>query len=190
MHALVNQVVGYCLATAQEKYGISIHTFCVMSNHWHLVFTDVYGNFPDFLRDVHANIAKCVNASLAREGQGWEARPPHVMQLAQERDFYHWGSYVIANPVSAGLVEVPEEWPGMIATRFEQTWTVERPTVYFDESSNWPAEATLKLSPPVSLTAATVEQIQAMLDGAVEERVLAKREQMGKRMASPVLASG
>jgi hypothetical protein len=55
---LVNQVVAYALAVGQKKYGVLVHMFCVMSNHWHLLLTDLYGNLPHFLRDVHVFGAK------------------------------------------------------------------------------------------------------------------------------------
>ena len=39
----LNNLFVYCLALAAQKYGIQIHAFCVMSNHYHLVLTDTEG---------------------------------------------------------------------------------------------------------------------------------------------------
>ena len=33
-----------------NKYGIELHEFVVMSNHYHLVFTDPHGNRPEFFK--------------------------------------------------------------------------------------------------------------------------------------------
>ena len=119
---LVNQVVTYALAVAQKKHEILIHTFCVMSNHWHASVTDVSGNLPNFCRDVNSMIARCLNASRGRKGAFFESKQTHRLELMAPEDFYCWASYVVANPVAAGLVETPQEWPGLVSTRLNQTW--------------------------------------------------------------------
>ncbi|MBK6849276.1 MAG: hypothetical protein IPG96_17695 [Proteobacteria bacterium] len=47
--AAVNRILGYCLAVAAERYGLRLHAFCAMSNHLHVVATDVHGNPPGVL---------------------------------------------------------------------------------------------------------------------------------------------
>jgi len=46
---VLNQVFAYCIARAAEKHGVEVHALGVMSNHHHLVMTDVRGVLPDFL---------------------------------------------------------------------------------------------------------------------------------------------
>ncbi len=37
----VNDMLRYVLAVAAERYGVVLHSFCVLSNHLHVVLTDV-----------------------------------------------------------------------------------------------------------------------------------------------------
>ncbi len=61
-------IFSYVLAVAAERYGILIHAFCVLSNHFHVVLTDVHARLPEFHRDLDALVARAVNCSLGR----WE----------------------------------------------------------------------------------------------------------------------
>ena len=36
----VNRILLYCIVEAAARTGVVLHAFCVMSNHWHCVFTD------------------------------------------------------------------------------------------------------------------------------------------------------
>jgi REP element-mobilizing transposase RayT len=42
----LNNAFLYCLARAADTYGVEVHAFCVMSNHYHLVLTDPQGVLP------------------------------------------------------------------------------------------------------------------------------------------------
>ena len=64
----VNGIIGYCLAAAAERYGLRLHAFCAMSNHLHIVATDVLGNAPEFCRWFFEFTAKCLNVHWGR----WE----------------------------------------------------------------------------------------------------------------------
>src|SRR5690606_41410128 len=46
--AVVTQVFEYLLGLLSKEYGIQIHAYVVMSNHYHLVVTDIKGRLPDF----------------------------------------------------------------------------------------------------------------------------------------------
>ncbi len=42
----MNDVLLYLLALATRRYPVQVHAFCVLSNHLHLVVTDVEGRLP------------------------------------------------------------------------------------------------------------------------------------------------
>jgi REP element-mobilizing transposase RayT len=174
---IVNEIVAYALAFGQRKYGILLHTFCVMSNHLHLTLTDVLGNLPLFCRDVHAMIARLINARLGRKGQVFEAKQTHRLELDSET-FVTWASYTLANPVSAGLVESHHEWPGLVSKTLTQKIAVKRPDWYFDAKTDFPAELELELTPPPLMAQTSVENLQLQLDAAVENRIRIKKEEM------------
>jgi REP element-mobilizing transposase RayT len=57
---LTNQIFLYSLARAAIQTGVLIHALCVMSNHIHIVLTDVLGLLPNFARELHRTVAKAV----------------------------------------------------------------------------------------------------------------------------------
>lgn len=54
----------YCLAAAAKKYGVLVHTYVVLSNHYHAVVTDLKGNIPLFMAYLHRLVAACTNVSI------------------------------------------------------------------------------------------------------------------------------
>ena len=46
-------------------YGIEIHAISVLSDHWHLVLTDVRGKKSAFFQFVHMRVGRAVNAWAA-----------------------------------------------------------------------------------------------------------------------------
>jgi hypothetical protein len=118
-----------------------------MSNHHHLVVSDPRGVLPDFLRELHRSTAKAMNASQGQWENLWSAEPCNVVRLVDEHDVVDKIAYVAANPVAAGLVARPEEWPGL------SMWTdrairVTRPGPYFDEHGSSPAALVLRAVVP------------------------------------------
>jgi hypothetical protein len=66
-----NEILLYVLAVKVKRHGILLHALCALSNHLHLVLTDVEGRLPDFMRDVDSLVARAVNASLGRFEGFW-----------------------------------------------------------------------------------------------------------------------
>ena len=139
----------YCLAFAMQKTGVLLHAACVMSNHHHLVVTDPRGLLPDFLRELHRLTAKAINASQGQWENLWAAEPCNVVRLVTDRDVDDKIAYVAVNPVAAGLVKQPEDWPGFLAWG-SRTFTTVRPTAYFSDEGTCPPELPLVLQPPPS----------------------------------------
>jgi len=106
-------ILASCLGLAAEKTGILLHAVCFMSNHHHMVVTDPFGTLPDFLREVHRLTAKALNAAQGQWENLWSAEPCSAVQLADDEDIIDKIAYVAANPVAAGLVARPEDWPGL-----------------------------------------------------------------------------
>ena len=146
--AQTNRIFAYCLALAMQKTGVVLHAACVMSNHHHLVVTDPHGLLPDFLRELHRLTAKAMNAAQGEWENLWAAEPCNVVRLITDDDVEEKIAYVIANPVTAGLVKHPDEWPGFAAWG-ERTITTQRPAPYFREGGACPDVLRLELCKPV-----------------------------------------
>jgi hypothetical protein len=142
----------YCLAVAAARHGVLVHAFAVMSNHHHLIITDVRGTLPDFLRELHRLLALCVKVLRKWDGPVWDHRAPSVVRLCTPAAVLEAMAYVIANPVVAGLVESARDWPGLLTLPGQlgsETFVAQRPPQYFDPNNpRWPEQASLALSMP------------------------------------------
>ncbi len=148
--AETNRIFLYCLAFAAERTGVAVHAVCVMSNHHHLVVTDTHGVLPDFLRELHRLTAKALNASQGQWENLWAAETCNAVRLVTDEDVEDKIAYVATNPVAAGLVKQPEQWPGVLEWG-ERVIRVARPESYFLPDGACPSEMTLTLERPDTL---------------------------------------
>jgi putative transposase len=110
---VTNQTVGYLLALAATRFSVEVHAFCVMSNHLHLVVTDPEARLPAFTQFFDSLVARSMNAWLARWENFWAPTSYSAVALLGPADIVDKATYVLANPVSAGLVRRGRDWPGL-----------------------------------------------------------------------------
>jgi hypothetical protein len=115
-----------------------------------MVVTDPRGVLPNFLRELHRLTAKATNASQGQWENLWAAEPCNVVRLVTDEDVEDKIAYVVANPVAAGLVKQPEQWPGVLGWG-QKTQRVERPRSYFKEQGTCPEALTLSFERPRAL---------------------------------------
>lgn len=94
----------------KDKYGVSLHSYCLMSNHPHLTgrLTTLNG-FSDFFKTVNSQFAKKINKSYKRRGQVVMDRFKSPV-IQTDRDLLSVMSYIDLNPQRAGMVNHPEEY--------------------------------------------------------------------------------
>ena len=147
--ALTNLFV-YCLAMAAKKYGVQVHALGSMSNHYHLVLTDVEGVLPDFMAWLNRQLAKCVKRLRRWDEVVWEPNTSYsAVELTGPSEVMDKIAYVLLNPVSAGLVRSPERWPGALSTleRMRKgTMRAKHPGLWFRNTA--PKEVSLSIVPP------------------------------------------
>lgn len=175
-HPLTNQIALYCLARAAAKCGMLIHAVTVMSNHVHLVLTDPRGCLPDFLREFHRSLAKALNALQGQRENLWAAERTNAVLLPTLDDVVAEVAYTAANPVAAGLVEHPDEWPGVVLWK-PATIVAQRPKVYFDQEGSAPELAEVRTLPPPGI--GPDDWIERCRD-AIAERVARARTAVAK----------
>jgi len=162
-------ILAYCLALAVEKTGVVLHAACFMSNHHHLVVTDLQGQLPNFLRELHRFCAKAMNASQGQWENLWSAEPCSAILLADEHDVVDKIAYVAVNPVAAGLVEQPDGWPGLSAWRPGEL-EVARPGGYF-RAGACPETVRLRVHPPAPTATWSARQWVEHVSTAVANKV-------------------
>jgi putative transposase len=174
---LVNQTFAYVLALAARRYGIKVHAFCVLSNHYHLVVTDPHARLPAFQQYLGAFVARAVNASLGRWETFWAPHSFSAVALGSPEDIVSKAAYTLANPVAAGLVPAGHLWPGLWSSRDAAggTMRVKRPDHFFDSDGGLPEAIDLDLEVPAGFRsrAEFQEQLQAELSRQEQE---ARRE--------------
>jgi REP element-mobilizing transposase RayT len=149
--AAVNDIIRYVLAVAAGRYGVAIHAFCVLSNHLHLVVTDIKGNLPAFEQYVGSLVARAINSLHGHWEHFWAPGSYSAVKLLEPGDVLSKMAYVLANPVAAGLVRHGAEWPGLWSAPQEigaGPVIVKRPRHFFRAEGNMPGAATLELVCP------------------------------------------
>lgn len=182
---IVNSIFAYVLAVAAERYGVLVHAFCVLSNHYHLVVTDPRAKLPAFQQLLGALVARAVNAHLGRWESFWAPSSYSAVALASPVDVLDKAGYVLANPVAAGLVRSASSWPGLWSSPelIGGTMVLERPEHFFSKRGKLPKVIELELTPPPGFASADDYREQL-------EAELARREAAAQERTIPFLGTG
>lgn len=185
----LNTLFLYSLALAAERYGVRVHAFCVMSNHYHLVLTDVRGELPNFMGWLNSQLAKRIKRLRRWDEVVWEPNVHYsAVVLRGEAEVLDKIAYTLLNPVSAELVERPADWPGLISTlptlrRGEIK--AKRPKAAFRKSLPTSLDVTLTPPPCFGNEEQYLDALKALVDRRLRAlqagRVKRKHRVLGRR---------
>ncbi len=103
--------VAQCVLDAIQQGADSsyqLHAWVVMPNHVHLLITPM-APIPKFMQQLKGSTARKANQLLRREGPFWQDESyDHLVR--NSREFGRIESYIVKNPVRAGLVRSPEDF--------------------------------------------------------------------------------
>ncbi len=92
------------LAQLAEEFlvprGIEVHAYCWMGTHYHLLVCSPGSDPRDVLRRLDDSL-----------GRGGDRGRPRIVPLTFGRPVAYVSRYIHLNPVEAGLVSRPEQWP-------------------------------------------------------------------------------
>lgn len=163
----LNNAFVYCLGRAASKYGVQIHALSVMSNHYHLVLTDIEGVLPDFMAWLNRQLAKCIKLLRSWDEVVWEPNVPYsAVELGGPTEVLDKVAYVLLNPVSAGLVRSPERWPGTLSTLgtlHAGMMSAKHPRLWFKDIAPKQLSLTLASPPCFPDRAAYLQALEALL---------------------------
>jgi REP element-mobilizing transposase RayT len=174
----LNDVFRFVIAHAAETYGIQVHVVCVMSNHFHLIVTDLYGDLSDFMRWINAILARLLNGYHGRWESFFVGGSYDEVELVDADAVLEKIAYVLTNPVEAGLVAYGAQWPGvrLCPKRLGRPEECERPRFFFRKNGPVRPTATLELVKPPAFSDISDEKYIRRVEEAVAKREAAIRE--------------
>jgi putative transposase len=94
-----------------REFGVAIHAYVLMSNHFHLLATpETTEGIPRMMQAVGRRYVRRFNQKHARTGTLWEGRYKSTI-IQAERYLLACMVYIDLNPVRAGLVAEPATYP-------------------------------------------------------------------------------
>jgi putative transposase len=92
-----------------DRYGILIHSYVLMDNHYHLILETPKGNLLKVMHGLNGGYTGYFNRKYGRSGHLFQGRYKGIMI---DKDCYliPLSRYVHLNPVRAGVVERPEHY--------------------------------------------------------------------------------
>ena len=98
------------LAETAKKFGVAVHSYVLMDNHFHLLATPTTAEaLPLMMQAVGRSYVRRFNQRHGRSGTLWEGRYRSTL-IETERYLLACMVYIDLNPVRAGIVAQPGAW--------------------------------------------------------------------------------
>jgi REP element-mobilizing transposase RayT len=107
---LIAQTLVASLEHGDEIGQYELHRWVILPNHVHLLVTP-HVHLPQLLRRLKTWTARHSNAILGRAGCPFWQDESYDRLVRSEEEFRRITRYIDHNPVAAGLVPTPEEYP-------------------------------------------------------------------------------
>ena len=93
-----------------KSYNITLHNYCLMPNHYHLLIEITSENLSKFMRQLNMNYAIYFNKKYKRVGHLWQGRFKS-WYVTDEAYLYTLMCYIEQNPLKANMVKTLEAYP-------------------------------------------------------------------------------
>lgn len=92
-----------------ERFGVRVHGYALMPNHFHLMLSCPRGGLPHAMQYLQSRYSRHVNDVGGRDGPVWRGR--YRNRLVETEEYWrHLLTYLHLNPSRAGLEEAPGTW--------------------------------------------------------------------------------
>lgn len=99
------------LSEGSRQFGCAVHAYVLMTNHVHLLVTPNESNaISQLIQFVGRHYVTYVNRTYQRTGTLWEGRHKGSL-IDSDRYLFTCSRYIEINPVRAGMVERPDQYP-------------------------------------------------------------------------------
>ncbi len=99
----------YLLKT-REKFPFRLHAYCLMTNHFHLLLQTIDHSLSQTMQYFKTMYATWVNRRTIHVGHAFQGRF-HSIPVEKDNYFTTVARYIHLNPVKAGIVQKPEDYP-------------------------------------------------------------------------------
>jgi REP element-mobilizing transposase RayT len=106
--------IAQIVVTAIRRGDFELHAWVVMSNHVHLLITPS-ADISKITKSIKGFTARAANRVLGFSGPFWQ-QESYDRLVRDAAEFGRIKRYIEWNPVRAGIVEAPEEFPWSSAT--------------------------------------------------------------------------
>ena len=168
---VVKQIFEYSLAYAASLTGVQVHAWILMSNHFHIVMTDVQGKAPLFHQYLDQTIANLLKRHFPEIDEGvWNSSQISVVDLSNDikpcdLTVLEKLVYTMGNAKISGLVAKWTQWEGSMSKpedMGERVVQVKRPACA-SKRTTLPARMELRVEMPPSLEGWDREEVVATL---------------------------
>jgi putative transposase len=97
------------VAKAVIRYGIMIHAYCLMINHYHFLIETPQGNISEPMRYINQRYTQFFNKRYTRVGHVFQGRYKSRL-IEKDAHLLEVSRYIVNNPVHAGLVKATGEY--------------------------------------------------------------------------------
>jgi putative transposase len=99
-----------CLREAHEKFGVIVHVYCLMPNHYHLILETPLGNLSSVMHFLNTAYTVYFNKKHKRCGHLFQGRYRAIL-IEAESYAKVLSQYIHLNPVRSEIVDLPEKYP-------------------------------------------------------------------------------
>jgi len=114
------------LAGTSEQFNWTIHAYCLMGNHYHLLVETPDANLAGGMRQLNGVYTQRFNRMHERVGHVFQGRYKAIV-VQKESYLLELARYIVLNPVRAGMVRSARDWP----------WSSYRATAGQGEQPTW-----------------------------------------------------
>lgn len=175
---VLNACIRFCLAMAQRRSGVKIHSVIFLSNHYHIILTDPDGTLPEFTEELNKLLACSLNRHHRRSENLWSAgHQTSQVELGNAFDVMWKTVYVLANATQAMLVAHGSDWPGVRLYR-KGRYKAVKPKFFFRQEAKG---GELPDTAQLVLTAPPIEVHESLCDEVVQKAACAREKEIRDR---------
>jgi REP element-mobilizing transposase RayT len=97
------------VSSAVKRFGWEIYAYCLMGNHYHLLFVTPLANLSRGMMHLNGLYTQRFNRRHARVGHVFQGRFGAIL-VERETYLLELARYISLNPVRAGMVSAAEDW--------------------------------------------------------------------------------